>query len=265
MTELFIPCQTSQAEIYVFCILDQNNRNVTKESQINKCLANKHEWEKLSQKACQADLVSVDKQPGAGSSLDHVIVNGISVVQHAVSGDPAVGSESIVLSECKDDEKEKIVLGTDTVGCSYDVGPTSMKRLRTEKVEINGHQFNIEQDLDLNCNHHADFKRDTEVVIDENILESQIHKQPVIHAFPSISHCIQWIMKGKELRDNLTQGRPSRESVEKVLYDSVQGDLEDSDKSLPSIGDKDIDILITGSIHLVGGALRVIEGESACS
>ena len=206
-------------------------------------------------------------EPVAGSRLGHVSANGITMEQYAVYRNSDVRQNSKVIngsSDIANDGKAE-----DFTGPSLEDGPTSVKRQRVEKFVVNGHHFSIERaemkTVDLNCNHNTDSDLEADVIVNGDASDSHLSKQTVIHAFPSISHCIQWIIKGKQLGDDSTQGKPLEESLENILYDSNHGDLEDFDKSLPEVGDKHVNILVTGSLHLVGGALRVVEGENACS
>ena len=271
---------------------------MTKESQINRCLSNKHAWERISQTTSQQKVtdtqsVNGDREPSSstslhdpntnkpkwetshetipqtigdglyvdGSRLDRVSANGISMEHYTDDKNSDVRQNNID----KNEVDNVVIAGKAHV----EDGPSTVKRQRVEKVVVNGHQFSLEnvetKSVDLNCNHNSSLKTETVLIVNDDVSDDHLCKQTVIHAFPSISHCIEWIVQGKQLRDDSTQGKPLGESVEPVLYDANQGDLEDFDKSLPDIGDKHVNILVTGSLHLVGGALRVIDAENVCS
>ena len=193
------------------------------------------------------------------SRLEHMSANGISMKHF--SGD----TNSCVREKSRETNESLNIAVEGKVAPHIEDGPSEVKKQRVEKVVVNGHQFSIEKtetkDVDLNCNHNISLNSETNIIVNDDVL----YNQTVIHAFPSISHCIEWIIQGKQLRDDSTQGKQLGESLEPVLYDANQGDLEDFDKTLPEIGDKHVNILVTGSLHLVGGALRVIDAENVCS
>lgn len=199
------------------------------------------------------------------------VVSGNSIENHVVNGNALVNSGMDVvngINEAKN-EKEIVVNGHVSSESNSQDGPTSIKRARNEekivnsqtdcdfRTDVSAHKGHV-KDENSNCNHKKSFFN-KEVLSDR---DDQLARTTVIHAFPSISHCFDWIMKGKELGDSCTQGRQS----DKIAQGKSESEeLEDSDDSLPDIGDKHVHILITGSLHLVGGALRVIEGENLCA
>ena len=280
-------------------ISDQTNKTVTKESQINRCLLNKHAWEKLTeasteektQETCTingntitATESRVDHAAVGGysisvtdSKLGHTSVNGNTTERAIVNGNVVLKNEHVVVNGFVAEKVKKFAYGHGFVESCQHEGPSIMKRPRQHTLSndfaaqhcnrIDGSiQSKLSEECDVNHNQHAKVNSDT-VVTENGNLSCQ---KTVLHAFPSISHCIDWIMAGNKLRNIYNKGRECGKTVESggprnERNAETEADLEGFDDNVPDIGDKYVHILVTGSLHLVGGALRVIQGEDACS
>ena len=212
------------------------------------------------------------------------------------NGDLVIGHERVVVNGFVAEKESSMVKVDRSVESSQHEGPTCSKRLRNDQQVLNGfpdrghdrgqgnHSVAVEpthkgigdsiqekptvhvEQCDVNHNQN----REEEAYLDCEKIESikGLHyPRTVIHAFPSISHCINWTMEGIKLRDRYSQGRGAEmaEGGKKEHSADSIADLEGFDDNVPEIGDKHVHILVTGSLHLVGGALRVIQGEDACS
>ena len=209
------------------------------------------------------------------------------------NGDLVIGHERVVVNGFVAEKESSTVDGS--VESSQHEGPTCNKRLRNDQQVLNGfpdhghncgqgkHSVAVEathngigdsiQEKSIVHVEHCDVNQNSkeEADLDFEKIAGSIkglhYPRTVIHAFPSISHCINWTMEGIKLRDRYSQGRSEEtaESGKKEHSAETKADLEGFDDNVPEIGDKHVHILVTGSLHLVGGALRVIQGEDACS
>ena len=211
------------------------------------------------------------------------------------NGDLVIGHERVVVNGFVAEKESSTVNVDGSVESSQHEGPTSSKRLRNDQQVLNGfpdhghnrgqgnHSAAVEpthnsigdsiqekhivhvEHCDVNHNQNREEEADCEKIA--RSIKGLHYPRTVIHAFPSISHCINWTMEGIKLRDRYSQGRgeDTVESCKKEHSAETKADLEGFDDNVPEIGDKHVHILVTGSLHLVGGALRVIQGEDACS
>ena len=226
------------------------------------------------------------------SELGKAVVNGYGTEVAVNNGDLVIGHERVIVNGFVA-EKESSTVNVD----GSVEGPTSSKRSRNDQRVLNvfpdhGHdrgqgKHSVAVEPTYNgigdsiqekhivhvehCDVNHNQNREEEADLDNEKIDGSIkglrYPKTVIHAFPSISHCINWTMEGIKLRDRYSQGRgeETSESSKKEHNAETKADLEGFDDNVPEIGDKHVHILVTGSLHLVGGALRVIQGEDACS
>ena len=213
------------------------------------------------------------------------------------NGDLVISHERVIVNGFVAEKESSMVNVDSSVESSQHEGPTSSKRLRNDQQVLNGfpdhghdrgqgnhsvaveatyngigdsiqekHIVHVEQ-CDVNHNQNREDEADLDYEKIAGSIKGLHYPKTVIHAFPSISHCINWTMEGIKLRDRFSQGRgeETAEGGKKEHSAETKADLEGFDDNVPEIGDKHVHILVTGSLHLVGGTLRVIQGEDACS
>ena len=229
------------------------------------------------------------------SELGKAVVNGYGTEVAVTNGDLVISHERVIVNGFVAEKESSTVNSDGSVESSQHEGPTSSKRLRNDQEVLNGfpdhghdrgqgyHSVAVEpihngivdsiqekpivhvEHRDVNQNREEEANLDCEII--GGSIKGLHYSKTVIHAFPSITHCINWTMEGIKFRDRYSQGRGEEtlESSKKDNSAETKADLEGFDDNVPEIGDKHVHILVTGSLHLVGGALRVIQGEDACS